>query len=35
MDKIMIEILERDAVISDDGVYRYLLRRVWDGGTRH
>lgn len=23
-------ILERDAVISDCGTYRYLLRRVWD-----
>lgn len=23
-------IMERDAVISDDGLYRYLLRRVWD-----
>ena len=21
---------EKDAVLSDDGVYRYLLRRVWD-----
>jgi hypothetical protein len=27
-----VKILERDAVISDDGVYRYLLRRVWDYG---
>lgn len=24
--------LERDAVISDCGRYRYLLRRTWDHG---
>lgn len=24
------DLLERDAVISDCGLYRYLLRRIWD-----
>lgn len=30
----MSEILERDAVISECGKYRYLLRRVWDYGRQ-